>query len=218
MRGDILIIDEHHKKAAAGIMKIIRDNIMRLRGKYVISIGGESGSGKSEIAASLAALLGESGCQVLIIQQDDYFVYPPKTNALRRKEDIGRVGIQEVRMDLLDQNLMSIIKGEKIINKPLVIFEEDRQTEERLDVTNFNMIIAEGTYTTALKTPDCKIFIDRDLNDTRESRKKRGREVQDDFLEKILQIEHRVISTHKALADIIITCNFDAIKKQNENQ
>ena len=56
------------------------------------------------------------------------------------------------------------------------------------------------------------IFIDRNYIDTLESRKKRSREKQDEFLEKILLIEHKIISSFKSKADIIITKDYNAIK------
>ena len=73
-------------------------------------------------------------------------------------------------------------------------------------------LIAEGTYTTALQNVDCKVFIDRNKMDTIESRKKRNREKQDEFLDRILTIEHEIISKHKAMADIVISKEWKASK------
>jgi hypothetical protein len=42
-----------------------------------------------------------------------------------------------------------------------------------------------------------------------ESRKKRGREEMDPFIEEVLKIEHAIISQHKARADIVITRDYD---------
>ncbi len=46
--------------------------------------------------------------------------------------------------------------------------------------------------------------------DTIESRKKRAREAQDEFLDNILTIEHEIISKHKAMANIVISKEFEA--------
>ncbi|MBN2541652.1 hypothetical protein JXI42_02195 [bacterium] len=209
MRGDKLLIEVAHRKAGKGIFNVILPAIKEATGKYVITIAGESGSGKSEIAAVLSENLSESGFRNLILQQDDYFVYPPKTNARKRLENIDHVGISEVKLDLLDENLRDIIQGKPAIEKPLVIFEEDRIITETLDVKDVKVVIVEGTYTTLLDNVQTRVFIDRDLYDTRESRKRRGREVQDDYLERILSIEHEIISLHKARADIVITKDYD---------
>ena len=82
-------------------------------------------------------------------------------------------------------------------------------------MSEYEVFIAEGTYTTALKNVDARVFIDRDLTDTKKDRAKRAREKQDDFLEQILTIEHRIISAQKKEADIIITKGFDAVKQED---
>ncbi len=48
----------------------------------------------------------------MIIQQDDYFVHPPKTNEQIREKNIGWVGPGEVRLDLLNENIREIIDGQ----------------------------------------------------------------------------------------------------------
>jgi uridine kinase len=69
---------------------------MKTQTKFTITIAGESGSGKSEIGAVLSDLLSEKDIKSIILQQDDYFVYPPKTNAEMRRKDLGQVGLSEV--------------------------------------------------------------------------------------------------------------------------
>lgn len=205
-----MIIDENHRKAARQIVDIIFNKIIKNKNKYIISIAGESGAGKSEIAVSVKELLENKKIKSYVFGQDDYFVYPPKTNARYRENDISRVGMQEVNLDLLDRNLKEVSDGNLIIKKPLVDFNANTIGEEFVDLTLYNVLIVEGTYTSTLKNVNCKIFIDRNVFDTIESRKKRAREKQDDFLEKILSIEHEIISKHKALTNIIITKSFDA--------
>ncbi|MBI9037396.1 MAG: zeta toxin family protein [Bacteroidales bacterium] len=213
MRGDILIIDDNHRKAASEAVQLILPEIEKSNKKFVISVAGESGAGKSEIAASIAEVLEKKGLKCFIFQQDDYFVYPPKTNAKTREKDINWVGEKEVKLDLIDEELKQISEGQTKIEKPLVIFQEDRIDKETVDLNGIDVIIVEGTYTTALKNVDQRVFINRDLYDTKASRLKRNREKQDEYLEKILMIEHEIISAHKALADVIITKDYNAIKR-----
>ncbi len=209
MKGDILIIKDHHKNAAKEIVNIIHPEILNSKSKYIITVSGESGAGKSEVAESIAGQLKELGINSYIFQQDDFFIYPPKTNAAKRKEDINHVGIHEVKMDLLEEILIAIQNGVTRISKPLVIFDEDRIIEETVDLNDKKVIIVEGTYTTTLKHVNHHIFIDRNIYDTRRSRQERGREVQDEYLEKILLIEHDIISAQKALADIIVNKDYN---------
>ncbi|KPJ74543.1 hypothetical protein AMJ52_00035 [candidate division TA06 bacterium DG_78] len=210
MRGDKLVIQEHHVKAAQSIVPLLIPKILQSKDTFIVSIAGESGSGKSEIAAVLARLLREQeNMKSIIIQQDDYFVYPPKTNAEMRRKNIGHVGLSEVRLVLLEQNLSDILKGHSEIKKPLVIFDEDKITEELLHLEGTRVVIVEGTYTTLLHNVHQHIFIDRTYMETRESRNQRAREEQDQYLETILEIEHRIISLHKPQADIIVTKNYE---------
>ncbi len=100
------------------------------------------------------------------------------------------------------------MEGKSEIEKPLVIFEEDRIAKETVTMKGIKVVIVEGTYTTNLRNVHQHIFIDRNYIDTRETRKHRAREEQDEFLEKVLEIEHTIISSHKPNADIIISKNY----------
>jgi uridine kinase len=208
MRGDILIIGDHHRQAAHGIFEMTNDAVVSKAGKFIFTIAGESGAGKSELASALKDHFEKSGIAAYIIQQDDYFKYPPKTNARMRVGDISRVGPGEVQLDLLNHNLQTILSGKSALEKPLVIFAEDRITTETIDLSPFKVIIIDGTYTTLLDHVDCHVFIGRDNNDTREDRLRRNREKQDEYLEQILEIEHNIISLHKSKADIIVSKDF----------
>lgn len=210
MKGDILIIDDNHRKAAAEVVDLILDDIQASPRKFVITVAGESGAGKSEIAASIAEKLDSKGISSFVFGQDDYFVYPPKTNAKTREKDIAWVGMQEVRLNLLDQNLKEAVEGITPLRKPLVDFDADKIGEESVDLTDIDVLIAEGTYTTSLKNADKRVFIDRNKMDTIESRKKRAREAQDEFLDQILTIEHGIIAPQKKLADVVISKTWHA--------
>jgi len=210
MRGDILIIGDHHRRAAEEILNLTLPAIRSKPGKFFFTIAGESGSGKSELAYALEGLLEKLNIRAYIIQQDDYFVFPPKTNERLRVIDINRVGPGEVRLDLINENIKAVIDGQSRIEKPLVIFEEDRITSEIIDFDPFRVIIIDGTYTTLLEQIDCRVFIDRDRDDTRADRLKRNREKQNDYLEDILEIEHNIISRHKDMAGIIVNKEFKA--------
>ena len=217
MKGDKLIIHEGHIRAGEQIAELLLPEIKKTESKFVVSIAGESGSGKSEIASVLYESLLKKDIKCIILQQDDYFIYPPKTNADMRRKDIEHVGVSEVRVDLLDQNLKDMAEGRTEIEKPLVIFDEDRIERETIDLQGIKAVIVEGTYTTVLRNVQRHVFIDRTYIDTGESRQQRARERQDDFLEKILDIEHEIIAAHKPRADIIVTKNYE-VKMNDEKK
>jgi uridine kinase len=205
MEGDKLVIKDHHVKTAKEVAKVVIPEIKKSKTRYAITVAGESGSGKSETAYTIKQELESHHIKCFIFQQDDYFVYPPKTNAKMREKDINHVGTSEVKLELLDNNIKEAIEGKNEITKPLVYFDEDKVEEEKVNLEGIDVVIAEGTYTTSLSNAHKKVFIDKNYFDTKKTRIERSREKQDDFLEQILEIEHKIISGHKSLAHLIIT-------------
>lgn len=210
MQGDTILIEEHHRRAAEAIAKMILPVIEETEGRYTVSVAGESGSGKSETAAAIAEVLERSGIHCIVLQQDDYFVYPPKSNDRARREDINWVGPQEVHLDQMDANLQQFKQGEQELHKPLVIYKDDRIDNESMSTNNARVAIAEGTYTTLLDNIDTHVFIDRNYEDTRAHREKRKRDESelDPFIDKVLTIEHEIISGNRKRANIIINKDY----------
>ncbi len=211
--GDILKIKDVHRKASQGVLGLLWPQIQVIEGRYAISVGGESGSGKSEIATVFAGLLQERKIKSTILQQDDYFVYPPKTNAEMRRKDIQRVGPVEVRLELLEQYIRDALDNKDEITKPLVIYKQNRISQDTLDLQGVKVIIAEGTYTTLLSNVHARVFIDRTYLDTRQARRERAREAPDPWIEEILAVEHCIISAHKNKADITVTCDYEVMRR-----
>lgn len=208
MTGDTRLIDNRIHEAARQLSQLLLPSITEKRGVFAIAIAGEPGSGKSELAVILSQYLSREGVMNLILQQDDYFYYPPQTNAALRRKDISRIGLAEVNLALLDENLHDIVEGKGEIEKPLILFQADRITEERITLDGVRVVIVEGTYTTTLHNVHKRVFIERTYHDTRDARWKRAREEKDEFLERILRIEHEIISTHKSRADIVVTRDY----------
>ncbi len=210
MRGDTIIVEEHHRRAAAEIVPVLLPKIDGSVGKYTLSVAGESGSGKSETATAIAEALEKVDIASVILQQDDYFIYPPKSNDRARRRDIAWVGPQEVRLDLLDSHLRAFHDNADSIDKPLVDYETDSVGDERIVVADARVAIAEGTYTSLLNNVDIRVFIARDYEETRAHREKRKRAAAelDPFIDDVLKIEHGIISLHRARADIVINADY----------
>ncbi len=81
-----------------------------------------------------------------------------------------------------------------------------------IEVSEVQIVIAEGTYTTTLTFADVHVFIDLDYLQTLESRKLRARDKWEPFIQDVLEREHQIISQHKALADLIIPPQFDHVE------
>jgi uridine kinase len=206
-----LLIEQHHTERAAELCRLLTGRI-RAEPRFTIAVAGESGAGKSELAYELYRLLNQRGTETEVLQQDDYFVFPPRTNHDMRKRNLEQVGPYEVKLDFLDSNLRSFKQEESPIYKPLVIYDEDRITHEELDVANLDVLIAEGTYTSLLQYIDVRVFIDRNYRQTLDARKRRARDTWEPFIQDVLEREHRVISQHKALADVVVAADFASLR------
>ena len=215
MKGDILVIEEYHKRAAKEIVPQIVESIKGKNTRYVITVAGESGSGKSETSQAIANELENYGIKSVVLGQDDYFILPPKSNSAKRREDPDWLGPHvEVRLDVLNQNLKDAIRGKNEIKKPLVDYDANTIDEETICLEGVKVVIAEGTYTSLLKNVDTRIFITRNWLDTLEHRqkRKRGNEADDPFIEQILTTEHKIIAGQRHLADFVITIEYAVIK------
>jgi uridine kinase len=209
MKGDVVIVEEHHRRVADAIVGRIHRAVLARDRRSTITVAGESGSGKSETGRAIADAFETLGVRSLVLGQDDYFKLPPKSNDAARRRDLSWVGPQEVRLDLLDSHLEAAQRGDAELTKPEVIYADDAVTEETVDLAGVRVVIAEGTYTSLLDHVDTRVFIARNRLETLDSRMKRGREQFDPFIEEVLEIEHAIISQHRARADVVITRDYD---------
>lgn len=214
MKGDVIVLEEHHVAAAAAIVAHILDDIRPRGRRSVITVAGESGSGKSETGKAIADELARHGQAAALLGQDDYFRLPPGANDAKRRVDPTWLGPHvEVRLDLLEHHLVEAIGGADEIIKPLIDYDADAVEEETIDLRDVRVVVAEGTYTSLLRHVDTRVFIARNRLDTLEHRQKRNRgsEVGDPFIENILETEHKIIAGHRQLADFVITREYDVI-------
>jgi uridine kinase len=212
MKGDVILVEEHHRKAAGVIAPAIIAKVRSKSARYVLSVAGESGSGKSETAAAIAEELSRLDVRSVVLAQDDYFVLPPRSNDAARRKDPQWLGPHvEVNLDLMESNLRVAIGGAGELIKPLVDYDDNRVGEERISLEGIAVIIVEGTYTSLLKSVDTRVFIARSRVDTLEHRirRNRGSEARDPFVEQVLAREHMIIAGHRHLADFVVTRDYD---------
>lgn len=209
MKGDIILVEEEHRNAASRIADRLIDEIRSKGRRFTMTVAGESGSGKSETGKALAEALKERGAGAVVLQQDDYYVLPPRFNDAARRANFCWVGTTEVRLDLLDEHLEAAQSGAASVTKPLVIYAENRIDEETVSFEEADVVIAEGVYTSLCEHVDRRVFIARNRLETMGHRQKRAREAFDPFIEDVLEKEHEIISKHRVMADVVITRDYD---------
>jgi uridine kinase len=201
-----------HEKAAEAIVSRIIGRIEQAGRRYTITLAGESGSGKTMTGKALVSALEKRGRSAIVLGQDNYFVLPPEANDRQRKADHTWLGPhREVNLDLMDRHLKEAREGAASLDIPHIEYYTNISTINKINIEKCSVIIAEGTYTSLLRNVDTRIFIDEDYNATLKFRKQRnrGNEVNDPFVENILETEHKIIAGHRFLADFIINENLD---------
>ena len=208
MLGDILLITEKHDKAAVQIVNRLSEIESD---KMVIAIGGESGSGKSELAHVISLNLKNKGELAKILNIDNYYkVSPRERTEWRKKRGVESIGLSEYNWNLINRNIAEFRESKEAV-LPCIDLLTDQ--EDRL-ITNFEGIkylIVEGLYPLKANT-DLKIFIDLTYHDTKKAQVLRGKEPQNEFRLQVLQREHEVVQSLRPLADLIVTENFDVIE------
>jgi len=209
MIGDVINLDERQYKIAEKIFSHYSDLFIN-RKKIVISVCGESGCGKSSTAIALKTILERNNFLCYIAHQDNYYILPPYSNDKKRREDIRWIGPNEVNIKLVNFHIKNFLENEDIIEVPIVDYHNDSISYQNEKIKNCNIFLVEGTYCALASNIDINIFIDRDWKITKMDRQKRARAEHelDEFTEKVLQIEHNLISAHKLDADVIILDDF----------
>lgn len=207
LKEELEIKEEYYILSDAILKSVLGDGKLP-KNKFVISVCGESGSGKSVTAICLVKKLLEIGINAIVLNQDGFYFLPPKENTLKRKDDINWVGSQEVNLKLMQEAINSFKAGAPRLKVSIVDYIENRIFEKELDTGEVQVIVVEGTYSFLLDDLDAKIFIERTYKDTRAVRRARSREKYDPFVEQVLQIEHEVISKLKSKADMFISKDY----------
>lgn len=204
MIGDIITIKPEYRHTAQALLAGIKTHLVTTSQKRsVILIAGESGSGKSVTAICLSEILATMGTTT-VLHLDDYFKLPPLINHDERVNDLNWVGTQEVNLKLLQKHLYAFQENKPYIIQPLMDYKANKCLKKRLSFTHTQFLIIEGTYSFFLKDADYHVFMERTYIDTYQQRMERGRDVQNEFVETVLGIEHRIIAPTKKQANALV--------------
>ncbi|MDY6824485.1 MAG: uridine kinase [Thermodesulfobacteriota bacterium] len=205
MLGDVLLIEEKHKQAAAAI----QDHIMAgSHPKFIAAISGESGSGKSELAHCLGRALKESGIRAKLIHSDNYYLtLPAERNEWRKAHGAQRIGPDEYDWNLLEQTLDDF-RQNRTSQTPCIDLITDQVDTLTTDFSEIDMLILDGLYAIAADGADLRVFIDLTYHETKKAQLLRGKEEVNEWRMTVLEQEHRAVRALKQKAGLIVTGSY----------
>ena len=202
MLGDVLLITEGHKKAAEGILR----HLDQLTGeKIVLAIGGESGSGKTEIAHEVARNLKKRQTPAKVMHIDNYYLTSPIERTPWRKEHgLENIGFTEYDWETINRNLLEFHKDQDHVLMPCIDLLTDQEDILTTSFEGIRYLIIEGLYAIQAEA-DLKVLIDLTYRETKKAQFKRGKEPINEFRWQVLQREHEVVQTLRSQADLLVT-------------
>ena len=206
MLHDVLLIKEKHKKAA----KKIVEHVNQMEGnKIVIAIGGESGSGKSELGHEVAYLLKKQNSPAKIMHVDNYYhTSPQERSPWRRAHGVENVGYNEYNWEFINRNLKEFRDDAKVAVMPSVDLLTDQEDFLTTSFHGLRYMVVEGLYAVQVEA-DLRVFIDLTYHETKKAQLVRGKESMDEWRLQVLEQEHQVVRSLRSKADLIVTSAFD---------
>ena len=206
MFGDYLVWDSTSEKNVKHIISQLDKNI--LLKPAIISIGGISGTRKSETAFKLAEYFIKGGKQCHIISGDDYYKIPWHIRNDVRKKNVNRIGPEEWDWKRIDWTFETF-KNPLYNNIQFFIMSKFSTAimQTTIDKTDCHILIFEGLYGCHKRIKsDVKIHIgSTDPESTFSFRDKRKKENEkSDFRAIVVKKECQAVKQLKENADIII--------------
>ncbi|MCD6354501.1 MAG: hypothetical protein J7L95_03040 [Prolixibacteraceae bacterium] len=214
MLGDVLLINDLHKKAAESIYKyLLKEISLKKKGyRFIVAISGESGAGKSELSHSLALLLKKDNRRVKILHTDNYYKIPPNLrNQWRKGHGIKNVGTNEYDWKLLNRNIKEFKEGREAL-MPCVDIVSKQIDKLITNFSDIDILVVDGLYAIKIKNIDLRVYIDLTYHETKKNRAVREKETSDKFRWEVLEMEHQNMLVLKSKADLIVNKNYQVEK------
>ena len=216
---DKLRIIPGHDKAANWFVPIILE-ALKTTGKVIFAAGGESGTGKSEIAYLVREILKGQGVSTVEWSFDNAYVTTPEEREKKRAEDYdNNVGLNEMNRPKIEE-VMSCFEQDKPVTVPIVIINEDGSRpikEIILNMADKKVLIFDGLYAALIgkiKTDESKATRIIAMNEKKfnlNAQKERGKEELNEHRLKVLERECNAVRslwihvTHKISEDWNVT-------------
>jgi len=201
MLNDVVTIEKKHTNAAITLFdRVIRDR----KTKFIVSISGEVGTGKCEIAHELGRKLIETGISVKLLHMDNYYhISPRERQDWRKKNGLETIGYDEYNWNIINQNIDDFQRDKKSV-LPIVDLFTQKVDQLHTDFKGIEVLIIAGLYSIKINQSNLRVFIELTYEDTWDEQKLTRKEVLDDFRMEVLAHEHKAVQSLKPLADFYI--------------
>ena len=205
MLGDVLLITDNHKKAA----KQLVSHLDQLSGnKIVLAIGGESGSGKTEIAHEVARILKSRNTPAKVMHIDNYYLTSPTERTSWRKEHgLESIGFTEYDWKGINRNINEFRKDAEQVTMPCIDLLTDQEDLLSTSFKGLKYLVIEGLYAIQAEA-DLKVLIDLTYHETKKAQFERGKEEPNEYRWQVLQREHEVIQSIRSRADLLVSKDY----------
>lgn len=209
MLGDVLLIEDKHRKAGEAIIQQILE---RKSDKFMVAISGESGSGKSELAHVIAKGLRKHGIMAKPIHIDNYYrIHPLERTEWRKKNGIEKVvGYGEYDWEKIYQNIEDF-RSNRQSTMPCVDLVTEQIDQLTTDFNGIDMLIIDGLYAIKTEGMNLRVFLELTYHETKKAQVVRGKEPQNEYRMAVLEQEHRMVQALKPLADILISKEYEVL-------
>lgn len=203
MIGDVLILAEQHQKAVDYILSALEGKDLS---RFVLAIGGESGSGKSETAHLLRRALRKRGITAKILHADNYYITLPAERTEWRKERgvANCVGLEEYRWGVMKDHIQAFRNGVDSVELPFIDIVSDQIDTLITSFTSVDLLIVEGLYAVNAEA-DFRVLLDLTYHDTKDMQKLRGKEPINRFRAEVLEAEHKAVQSSRGRADLVLS-------------
>jgi uridine kinase len=201
MLNDVVTIEKKHTNAATTLFDRV---VIDRKSKFIVTISGEVGTGKCEIAHELGRKLVETGISVKLLHMDDYYIIPPlDRQEWRKKNGLDKIGYDEYDWNTVNQNIDDFRMNKKSV-LPVVDLFTQQVDQLQTDFKGIEVLIIAGLYSIKINQSDLRVFIELTYEDTWEEQELTHKEVLDDFRMEVLKHEHKAVQSLKNLADFYI--------------
>jgi hypothetical protein len=196
-----LRITTGHDKAANKIVPVILE-ALKATGKVIFAVGGESGTGKSEIAYLVREVLKEQEVSTVEWSFDNAYVTTPEEREKKRAQDYdNNVGLNEMNRPKIEE-IMFCFEQDHPVTVPIVVINEDGSRPIKditLNMAGKQVLIFDGLYAALigeLNTGEGKAtrmiaMSERQFN--LDAQKERGKEKVDEHRLKVLASECKAV-------------------------